>query len=253
MPLRIYLTGRICIESGKLLLDERRFASRQCRLAFAYLVCERDRPVPRDELADVVWPAAMPRAWEAAISALVSRMRRVFRDLSPADSCSISSSSASYELHLPDGAWIDLEAGAVAIHEAESALRRGAPKQAWGPANVATVIARRPFLPGEEGPWVDRQRAKLHAQLVRALDCLADVWSANGEFALAVEVATEALTLEPFRETGWTRLMRAHAATGNRAEALRAYEQCRTLLTKELGTEPSPETEAVYLALLRTS
>ena len=118
---------------------------------------------------------------------------------------------------------------------------------------MAAIIARRPFLPGEEGPWVDRQRAKLHAQLVRALDCLSDVWSANGEFALAVEVATEALTLEPFRETGWTRLMRAHAATGNRAEALRAYEQCRTLLTKELGTEPSPETEAVYLELLRSS
>src|SRR3972149_9687827 len=137
MPLRISLPGRVCIESGKLLLDERRFASRQCRLAFAYLVCERDRPVPRDELADVIWPVAMPRAGEAAVSALVSRMRRVFRDLSPTDSCFISSSSACYELHLPDDAWIDLEAGAVAIHQAKTALLPGEPKQALGPANVA--------------------------------------------------------------------------------------------------------------------
>ncbi len=253
MPLRIYLTGRVCIESGTLLLDERRFASRQCRLAFAYLVCERDHPVPRDALADVIWPAALPPAWEAAVSALVSRMRRVFRDLGPPDSCSVSSSSACYEVHLPDDAWIDVEAGAAAIHEAESALRCGAPKQAWGPANVAATIARRPFLPGQEGAWVDRQRARLHAQLVRALDCLTDIWLANREGALAVQTATEVTSLEPFRETGWQRLMRVQASLGNRAEALRAYEQCRELLTEELGTEPSPETEAVYLELLRSS
>ena len=252
MPLRIYLTGRMCIESANLLLDERRFASRQCRLAFAYLVCERDRPIPRDELAEVVWPAAMPPAWETAISALVSRMRSVFRELSPTDLCSISSSSACYQLHLPDDAWVDLEAEAVAIHEAESALQCGTPKQAWGPANVAAIIARRTFLPGQEGPWVDRQRAKLQAQLVRALECLSDVWLANGEFVLAVKAAAEAVSLEPFRETGWQRLMRVHAAVGNRAEALRAYEQCRKLLTEELGTEPSPQTETLYLELLRS-
>jgi len=235
-----------------LLLDERRFASRQCRLAFVYLVCERDRPVSRDELADVVWPAATPRAWETAISALVSRMRRVFRELSPPDSCSISSSSGCYQLHLPDDGWIDLEAGAAAIHEAEGALRCGVPRQAWGPANVAATIARRPFLPGEEGSWVERERATLHALLVRALDCLSDIWLANREGALAVQAATEVVSLEPFRETGWQRLMRVHAAAGNRAEALRAYEQCRKLLTDELGIEPSAQTEALYLELLRS-
>src|SRR3990172_3406102 len=191
MSLRIYLTGRICIESGQMLLEERRLASRQCRLAFAYLVCERDRPVAREDLADVVWPGTIPAAWETAMSALVSRIRRMFGDLSLTDSCFISNASGCYQLHLPDDAWIDLEAGAVAIHEAESALRRGAPKQAWGPANVAAAIARRPFLPSEEGTWVERQRTTLHTLLVRALDCLSDIWLANGESTLAVEAAKE--------------------------------------------------------------
>ena len=34
-------------------------------------------------------------------------------------------------------------------------------------------------------------------------------------------------------------------------EALRVYERCRRLLADELGAYPSPETEAVYLDLLR--
>lgn len=253
MSLRIYLTGQVCIESGTLLLDERRFASRQCRLAFAYLVCERHRPVPREDLAEVVWPDTIPPAWEVAVSALVSKIRRLFGDLGLADACHISSGSGCYQLHLPDEVWIDLEAGAVAIHEAEGALRCGVPPQAWGPANVAATIARRPFLPGEEGSWVERQRATLHTLLVRALDCLSDIWLANREGALAVQAATEVVSLEPFRETGWQRLMRVHAAAGNRAEALRAYEQCRKLLTEELGIEPSHQTEALYLELLRSA
>ena len=44
--------------------------------------------------------------------------------------------------------------------------------------------------------------------------------------------------------------MRSHAAQGNRAEALRVYQQCRQLLADELGIDPSPETEALYLELL---
>ena len=44
--------------------------------------------------------------------------------------------------------------------------------------------------------------------------------------------------------------MRAHAAVGNRAEALRVYERCRSLLSEELGVPPSSQTEAVYLDIL---
>jgi hypothetical protein len=59
--------------------------------------------------------------------------------------------------------------------------------------------------------------------------------------------------LEPFRERGYRLLMQAQSATGHDAEALRTYERCRVLLAEELGAYPSPETEAVYLDILRSS
>ena len=46
--------------------------------------------------------------------------------------------------------------------------------------------------------------------------------------------------------------MRAHAAAGNRAEALRVYADCRKLFRDELGAEPSGETSAVFLTILRS-
>ena len=62
--------------------------------------------------------------------------------------------------------------------------------------------------------------------------------------------AEQTIALAPFRETGYRRLMEAHVAAGDRAEALRVYERCRRLLADELGTYPSPETESIYRALL---
>jgi DNA-binding SARP family transcriptional activator len=43
--------------------------------------------------------------------------------------------------------------------------------------------------------------------------------------------------------------MRLHAATGNRAEALRVFARCRNRLRAELGTTPSRETEQVWRAI----
>jgi SARP family transcriptional regulator, regulator of embCAB operon len=37
---------------------------------------------------------------------------------------------------------------------------------------------------------------------------------------------------------------------GNRAEALRAYEELRLLLRDELGTAPSPATQELHRSLL---
>jgi transcriptional activator len=39
----------------------------------------------------------------------------------------------------------------------------------------------------------------------------------------------------------------------NRAEALRVYAKCRKLFRDELGATPSPQTEAVFLQILRAA
>src|SRR5262249_58918228 len=107
-----------------------------------------------------------------------------------------------------------------------------------------------PFLPGEDGPWVEQKRRERADVRSRALDVLAEASLRSGDAAEAVKWAEQAIALEPFRETGYRRLMEAHVAAGNRAEALRAYERCRRLLADELGAYPSPETESIYRGLL---
>ena len=246
---RIYLTGRLFVEANDSFIEQRMFPGRQGRLAFVYLVSERLRPVPRDELADAIWPRELPHGWEGALSAVVSKIRALLKQLGPAVA-EITIGAGSYQLQLRDDPWIDLEVAQSSIDEAEGLIRSGLVKGAWGPANVAAAIARRPILPREDAEWVERRRRALQDIHLRSLECLSEIALQNGEPPLAAQFAAEAVEIEPFREAGYRRLMRACDAMGNRAEALRVYDRCRRLLADELGVDPSPETEAVYLALI---
>ena len=88
--------------------------------------------------------------------------------------------------------------------------------------------------------------------LLRALEARSEVYLWNHEAALALQTAKEMIRLEPFREGGHRLVMRAHAAMGNTAEALRAYEHCRHVIAEELGVDPSPQTKATYEQLLQS-
>lgn len=249
--LRVYLTGRISIEHGAKFVEERDLAGRQGRLAFAFLAAERHRPVTKEQLMSVVWPDKPPREFEVALSAILSKLRATLKKVGLATAACVEVRSGAIQMRLPPDVWIDLEHAANSIDEAEGASRAGEARRAWGHAVALVIIARRPFLPGEEASWIEARRAKLRSLLVRGLHILSRISAINGEPALAVQYATEIIELEPFQETGYRHLMQMHAQMGNRGEALRVFGKCRELFRDELGADPSQETERVFLEILR--
>lgn len=253
MALRLYLAGRMYIEADGALIGERDFPGRQGRIAFAYLASRRRVAVPREELAEIVWPTAQPRSWETALSAIISNLRALLGRAGHTRPELISAVSGCYRMQLPADTWIDCEAAVDGIDRAEGALRAGDPAAAYGWAGIAACIARRTFLPGESGAWAEQQRAVLQNVLLRALECYAAIFLWNREYQLAARMVEEALRLEPYREHSYQQLMRILAGSGNRAEAVRVYQRCRRLLSEELGIEPAPQTEAAYLEILQLS
>jgi SARP family transcriptional regulator, regulator of embCAB operon len=248
---RVYLTGSVAIEHGELLVRERQFPGRQGRIAFVFLALHRNRSVHREELLGAIWPDDAPAQTDSGLDAILSKLRSMLKSAGFAGDAGVTVSSGSIALQLPANTWLDLEACANALDEAEGALRRTDLVSAWSLANVAVVISRRPFLPDVEAPWIEAQRSSLRVMQMRALQCLVTVSANNGEPLLAIQHAAEMVELEPFRETAYQLLMKMHAAAGDRAEALRVFAKCRELLRDELGVSPSPQTEAVYLEILR--
>jgi YVTN family beta-propeller protein len=219
---------------------------------FAYLAAQKGRPVPRDELAEVLWGDELPATWEKALRVLMTKLRALLEECGIDGSSALTSAFGCYKLTLPEGAWIDVDAAEETVEQAEEALAAGELAEARPLATQAAALARRSFLPGEDGSWVEERRRELRELLVRALECLRDAAFGAKEFAESVRHAEEVIELEPFRESAYRRLMQAHAAAGNPAEALRVYERCRRFLADELGAYPSPETESAYVEILRS-
>jgi predicted ATPase/DNA-binding SARP family transcriptional activator len=249
MPLRFCLTGQFAVEVDGAPVDTAGVGP-MGRVGLAYLLTERHRPVPRDELAEILWAGAPPKSWETSVRVLVSKLRALLDRGGLAHAEALTTRAGCYQVHLPDDAVVDVEAAAAAVAEAEAELEQGRPGVAQTAAAGAAAVAARRFLPGEQGLWVEQQQAELRALHLRALEVLAGAATAGGDWLAAVQAAEEAIALEGLREQLWVRLMSAHAAAGNRGEALRAYERCRRLLVEELGVGPSPATEAAYLGLL---
>ena len=131
-PLRVQICGTLAIERDGQRLDGM-LPGRQGRLLFTYLVVNRHRRVPRDEVAEALWRAPDLVAVDAGLNPLLSKLRRIFG----ADSVD---GRSALRLCLPD-VWVDLEAASVAIHRAESSVAQQDWTRAWGPALTALFAA----------------------------------------------------------------------------------------------------------------
>ena len=242
---RIQLCGSLAVE-----IDERRLdhilPGRQGRLLFTYLVLNRLRVARRDELVDALWPDQPPAASDAALSALLSKLRRIL----PAETLN---ARGAPRLSLPADAYVDIEVARGAIHRAESAVAQHHWHRAWGASQGPLFTARRRFLPDEDAGWIQEIQRELDTLYQRALECylLACLGVGGTELAAAERAGRELISLAPYRENGYRHLMLALARTGNTAEALRIYDQLRTLLRDELGVTPSAETLKLHAELLQ--
>jgi DNA-binding CsgD family transcriptional regulator/tetratricopeptide (TPR) repeat protein len=92
------------------------------------------------------------------------------------------------------------------------------------------------------------------AQLTEAYDLATedriDAWLALGRHAEAAAELEAMVEARPLRERRWGQLIVAAYRCGRQADALRAYQRCRTMLAGELGLEPGPELRRLEAAVL---
>lgn len=243
---RVYLCGPMRIE-----LDGERvegsLPGRQGRLLFAYLLLERDRWVSREELADLLWPEQPPPSAAVTLRALLSKLRAVLGREAVLG-------TSGLRVDLGADSWIDVEAAVSAAQRCDRATAEGAWREAWSAGQVALSIASRRFLPGEQSEWIEDKRRELEDLRLVALERLGRVALELGgsELVAAERCARAIVEAAPYRESGYLLLMRALAARGDAAEAIRVYDGARTRLRDELGIPPAPELRDLNERLARS-
>jgi len=95
-------------------------------------------------------------------------------------------------------------------------------------------------------PWLEAQRAGIHAATVR----LFQSWAELETGAERIEAARRLVALDDLRESSHRTLMRAYVDNGDNGLAAKQFELCRIRLREQLGTEPSRETLEMHRSIV---
>jgi adenylate cyclase len=207
------------------------------RQLLALLAVQHDAVVTADRLVDEIWEGAPAESAVAALRVHVSRLRKA---LSTVDlDHLLETQPTGYLLRLKGRASLDADRFEEACAAGRSRLA-DEPVAAVGSLRGALALWRGPALVDvSEMPSILAARRRLEElRLVALEDCL------EAELALGhhreVLVELQALTHEhPLRERLWAHRMRALFRSGRQPEALRAFQDHRTMLADDVGLEPS--------------
>ncbi|MCW2931120.1 MAG: hypothetical protein JWM19_2082, partial [Actinomycetia bacterium] len=229
-----------------------RVGGQRVRALLTMLALDAGHVVPAYSLIDRLWGDDDSRPADAAnaLQSLVSRLRAGLRD-GGVDPGVIESSPAGYRLAVPPDA-VDAIAFEAAARAGARSLGSGDPAEAARILRAALATWRGPALAdvaGEDFAAAVTARlaeARRAAQLDRvdAVIALGDGATVTGELRAIV-------TSDPLSERPRALLMRALVAGGRHAEALAAYHELRDQLADQLGVDPSPALEQLYLGILR--
>ena len=98
----------------------------------------------------------------------------------------------------------------------------------------------------EYDEWQFFQREELQTQLAAILEQLSAYYESSKDYENAIQHARRWVAVDPLREEAHRQLMTLFSQSGQRAAALRQYENCRQILMDELGVEPSEEIRELY-------
>jgi DNA-binding SARP family transcriptional activator/tetratricopeptide (TPR) repeat protein len=241
--IKIMLLGRFAVEHDSQELALGSFGGRLARRLLRLLALRRGTLVPKDLIADALWPEDPPADPAGNIEVLVSRIRRVLGDRTL-----IRTGPGGYLLAEGGRCRVDAEEFLAAVQAGRAALA-GRPGEALASFRAALDIWRGEPLPEDTyADWAQADRRRLSLGYLEALDGAATAVLDSPGAAAAAEAATwarQALAAEPLRESSVLLLVRALAAAGDPAGALAVFDEYRGRLAAETGLEPTPQAREI--------
>jgi DNA-binding SARP family transcriptional activator len=223
-------------------IEPQALGSRKARLALHLLALADGQAVPAGVLIDALWDSTLPARPEDQLAVLMSRLRTVLgRDR-------IEHRDQGYLLHRD---WLDAAELAALTREVEARREAGQLAGAVAAARVALSLIRSGDPQPLPGEWARLRQAELERLAGRARLVAAAALLDAGDWLAACDAAAAAIERDPYDEAALRVLLRGYVAGGRVAAALAAYASARARMADELGTDPSPETAALYTAILR--
>jgi LuxR family maltose regulon positive regulatory protein len=227
------------------------WVTRRARDIFCFIASRRHRRVSKDTIIDTFWGESDFGSVEKNFHPTISHIRKALNSNQPLKQNFLLYRDGDYQLNPEFSYRIDTEEFDRLVGEGDAA-RRSRDSDAFVKAyEEAASLYWGEFMQGSYDEWAEEQRSYYREQYLRLLEMLAQSAQKAEEWARSLSIAQRILREDPFREDVHCMMMRAQAGQGNRVAVREQYEALRKLLRKELGVEPSAETQRAYKELLK--
>ncbi len=223
---------------------------RQVRTVVEFLLSQGRRPTSKDAILDLLWPETNP-------TLACSRLRVVMHTLRK----SIPSAGLGHrELVVTSGNNFMVNPDVVLQVDVEEFERRwlngwklakaGRSQEALAEYELAEALYTGDYLEDEPyADWTLLRREALRDAYANILTMLATMSLDAGDYTGATIWSQKLLAQDNCREDAYRLLITGHLRLGQTSRAAHWYNLCVWALQRELGIEPSAETQALYQQL----
>ena len=239
--LKISAFGRMHVDSPEGPLSGKWLQQRPGHV-LKYLVCERNRVVHAEEIAEALWPGSGPTALNN-VRHFIHSLRDKLEPERPkrAPSSFIVAVQGGYAIDRRR-VQIDADDFEEAAKQGIDAARRGALADAEAALSKALELYRGDFLSDEPyAEWAYAERDRLRGLTTQCLRVLATILAKRDDIDGAAAVLEQLAELEPYDAEVHKQLLTAWLRLGRRTEAARRYTSFRMRMLREFGEEPDFE------------
>jgi len=236
LGLRVHALGRARVEVAGRVLTSEDWTYGKPRELFYHLLT---RPgATKAEVGLALWPDASAKELRNSFHTGMKHLRRAL-----GDQRWVRFVDGGYLIDRMDGFWYDVDDF------------EGAAEQALAAGTIAVLDGAAGRYPGDflvdlaVGGWADARREGLRRRYEQVMLTLGHLQGQDRRYGEAAETFARLVAHDPFLEAAHRGLMRCHVALGNRARAIRQYQELVELLGTGIGTSPAPETTALYQKL----
>jgi DNA-binding SARP family transcriptional activator len=249
--LRVQMLGSFHVWRGAQEIQAREWQREKARQLFQLLLTQRGHWIQREQICAWLWPEADLEAAERQFKVTLNALNAALEPARPPRIAPffIRRQGLAYSFAPSYGVWIDVDEFELRV---AAAAADGEPDFARHNAQIAVQLYKGDFLAEAlYDPWTIEERERLLARYLATAVSYAARLSDAGDHAGAIHLCEQILRRDRGYEEAYQVLMRAHARSGSRSQALRSYARCVQALHDELGMEPLPETEALHQRLKR--
>ncbi len=249
--LRVQMMGGFRVWRGWHEIQAREWQREKARQLFQLLLTYRGHWLQREQICAWLWPESDLEAAERQFKVTLNALNAALEPQRPPRTAPffIRRQGLAYSFAPSFGVWIDVDefelrvAGANTRDDPEFALRN---------SQMAVQLYKGDYLTEAlYDPWTLEERERLLARYLATATIYAGRLLEQGDLQGAVQLCEQVLRRDRGYEEAYQVLMRAHARSGSRSQAIRSYNRCVRTLQEDLGIEPLPETTALYERIKR--